>query len=46
MYYALYKKWFELFLYAENIVTDEVHLHMLGKFLISVEDGPNDVVVH
>ena len=47
MYYALYKKkLFGLFLCAEYIVTDVVYLHMLDKFLISVEEGPNDVVVH
>jgi hypothetical protein len=27
-------------------VTDVVYLHMLNKFMISVEVGPNDVVVH
>ena len=35
-----------LFLCAEYIVTDMVYLHMLDKFLASVEEGPNNVVVH
>ena len=42
---SIKKKRSGLFLCAEYIVTDVVYLHMLDKFLASVEEGPNNVVV-